>query len=403
MFMPQNGVQVAIATNQLLANLIPLQVLQPAVCWLLVSESMAKSIDVFGELVEKKCPDTQLVIREGLPDAGAEKILDFLLSEDEAIKQAHPEMAVDYNATGGTKLMAIIAYQVFSSDPANRVLYASTERNEIEVVEPQSEAPIAIELANDEETYLLAYGLIRRKADSDNPVWRETAQSRKTLTYYLAKNCQRYGNAFSLINGAASRCEKSGTKHQPVTKIWGEAKALLNRLNDESLLQWSAHEPSQIYFHDRAYLTYLSGGWLEEYVWITAQACGFDELSAGRDITTREEAKKNIRNELDCVITHNNRLLVIECKSGRFGLNDQKDSDILNKLESLGRRAGGVMGSALLVSAQPLNRVNKGRNQTIYTAERAKLMGVAVLEEQHVSALQNWLETWRDTGHFPSN
>ena len=399
--MTQTGVHVAIATNQLLANLIPLQVLQPAVCWLLVSESMAKSIDVFGELVEKKCPNTQLMLRHGLPDAGAEKILEFLLCEDEAIKQAHPELSVDYNATGGTKLMAIIAYQVFSSDPANRVLYASTERNEIEVVEPQGKAPIAIELANDEETYLLAYGLIRRKADSDNALWRETAESRKTLTNHLAKNCQRYGNAFSLMNGAASRCQKSGEKRQSLKSTWRAVNELLSRFSEETFIQWSANEPTQIYFHDRAYLTYLSGGWLEEYVWITAQACGFEELSAGRDITTREEAKKNIRNELDCVITHNNRLLVIECKSGQFGHDDQKDSDILNKLESLGRRAGGVMGSALLVSAQPLNRVNK-KNQTVYTAERAKVMGMAVLEEKNISALQRWLETWRDTGHFPT-
>lgn len=51
-------------------------------------------------------------------------------------------------------------------------------------------------------------------------------------------------------------------------------------------------------------------------------------MKAGVEFTDMAQRGEEVRNELDCVAAHRNRLLSIECKTGKMGLNSEKDAGI---------------------------------------------------------------------------
>ncbi|MEI8650387.1 DUF1887 family CARF protein [Paraglaciecola sp. Hal342] len=60
-----------------------------------------------------------------------------------------------------------------------------------------------------------------------------------------------------------------------------------------------------------------------------------------------QATNKPASNEFDLACCHNNQLLVVECKALAF--NDEvKGQDIVNKIEALKSKAGGVYGKSLL-------------------------------------------------------
>ncbi len=101
---------------------------------------------------------------------------------------------------------------------------------------------------------------------------------------------------------------------------------------------------------------YLGGGWMEHYALWIVRDNGAEESEAGVNVIWQDgDQQSRPPNELDVVAVHRNRMLLIECKTARFGNNDVKDQEILNRLESLGRNAGGLFGKAVLLSARKMN------------------------------------------------
>ena len=64
---------------------------------------------------------------------------------------------------------------------------------------------------------------------------------------------------------------------------------------------------------------------------------------------------------MDALAVHRNRLIAIECKTLRFGRDRTKDADIMYKLDSLSKRAGGLMHERLILSARTLDDVSTAR------------------------------------------
>lgn len=94
-------------------------------------------------------------------------------------------------------------------------------------------------------------------------------------------------------------------------------------------------------------------------------------------------------NEFDLLAVDDNRLLLVECKTGRLDAGEQA---VATRLDSLGRNAGGLFGSILLVSARELPETMKGRCQSL---------GIRFLERRAISDFTNWIAHWRDAGSLP--
>ena len=137
---------------------------------------------------------------------------------------------------------------------------------------------------------------------------------------------------------------------------------------------------------------YLQGGWLEEYVYLIASDIGFKEVYCGVTMTDDSKSKADIRNEMDVVVCHDNRLLFIECKTSRM----DKEADIIYKLDALGTQAGGIMSSKLLVSAQPLTYTNKD-GKTVNALARAQSYKIKTCAADEVANLRDLLLGWKKT------
>ena len=85
-------------------------------------------------------------------------------------------------------------------------------------------------------------------------------------------------------------------------------------------------------------------------------------------------------NEIDVVIAHHNRMMVVECKSG---LTEKSGQDISNKLSILSQNLGGHYGKGLLVLAQEPNE---------HMLARCAQYKIEVVEPKHLPTLTHILK-----------
>lgn len=394
--MTKTSVHLLIVTGQTQANLIPVLQLKPDIIALAVSDTMRSNADNFIKLLKNIAGynDKAIIRYDHVADVGLKTIEEKAMDIAVDLQESYPGCALTYHAAGGTKLMTLGFCEVFRSD-GNQILYTDTEHGRIEVVHPKHQPPIAIKSVLDIDTYLQSLGKQYRNSAGDD--WRRQAGQRKALTKWLAERVEPLDNFWSVINGmvASAMAESAHGApaaiarpqqqfNQPPRGLWLEALAKITELK---LCQWDATKPETLYFHDVAGAQYLGGQWLEEYVWHIACDLKPDDVKANVEFTEMAVPRDDIRNELDCVIVHQNRLLMIECKTVNFNKSADKNADILYKLESLGHRAGGLYGTKWLVSARPLDEANE---------KRAREYAIKIITGTALKDLKKTLTMWME-------
>lgn len=275
--------------------------------------------------------------------------------------------------------MTLGFYEVFRASK-HTVLYCDMAHNEIETVYPERQPAKKIESVLDICSALLSMGQTYRKNADQS--WEIRADERKELTKWLANNSEKLSDGFfGTLNGMVQQAIKR-TKRGEVNKIeypkqtfkfrvGKDWRSALGKMDLHHVCQWEANKAGTIYFDSIEGAEYIGGQWLEEYVWHIAKDLEAEEVMANVEFAESGALKGDIRNEMDCIIAHNNRLLFIECKTISFNRSETKNTDIVYKLESLGHRAGGLFSTAWLVSANPLDdatlkRANEYKINVIY-------------------------------------
>jgi hypothetical protein len=238
------------------------------------------------------------------------------------------------------------------------------------------------------ETYLAVYGLTLRKSASADPIWQAHANERKSLSKWLAQQAARLDHFFRKMNSAVREAldRKGEALIQPVqpfvirSAIESEA---LEKICAAALVQQP--EMNAIAFESSDGARFLGGLWLEEYAWHIVKDENPYRVSCNVTGTWEGGRHQASRNEFDLLALHQNRLLVIECKTRRFGQSEENDADILYKLESLGRNAGGLFGRTLLLSARPLND---------NVRSRAASQNINVIEAGELKNLRKYVQNW---------
>lgn len=386
---------VCLVSVQLPANLIPALMDRPDRVVLLVSEDMAMQAERLRRMLADRGMPVDL--RQGLPSSGMAALRDYATEVASSLEGADGRVVL--NATGGNKLMALAFVDVFRDLlPGTEVIYTDTEHGCVENLTDREHPTRMMEEVLDIPTYLAAYGMTYRSAQSGEDAWLVRVEGRKPLTKWFAEHAKSLEPFFGVMNGLANsaleRAENSGgfaarqTFRQAPAGEWRKA---MQRIAEEQfgLVDWDGR--AEVIFRNVDAARYLGGGWLEEYAWHVVHDEHPHDVRANV-VGTWESGSRQApgRNEFDLLAVHHNRMLVVECKTGVME-EAQREANILYKLESLGRNAGGRFGQMWLVSLRSLGEEARSR---------ARAQGIAVFEGEGARGLRDAVRHWMAGGHL---
>lgn len=383
---PDSTHHICLISAHLPANLIPVLSERPACVHLVVSDDMK----AMGQRFRKLLADHAIVceLHEGVPGTGLTELREYAENLVLQLTDQAPEARLVLNATGGTKLMALAFVEAFRQTDAE-IVYTDTGRDRLESLTDRQQPVRELAHVLTVPVYLAAYGLTLRSAASDDDEWRAGAERRKALSKWLGQHAAELGDFLGVLNHRAQLALTGNGKTlaSPEQRLdglphgrWREA---LGQFAEAGLLAWSGAE--RIVFPDADAARYCGGHWLEEYVWHLAGDERPDDVRAGVVGTWEGDRHQPSRNEFDLLAVHANRMLVIECKTVRFGRDLDSDTDLLYKLDSLGRNAGGLFGKVMLVSARSLSQTAR---------ERARTNHVSVIEAAGLKHLRQSIRDW---------
>ncbi len=378
------NIHICLISNQLLANYIPILMLKPDHVCLISTESMKRSrmTQRFEKMLDaKKIPYETY---ENMPSVNMPQIHEYALEVIDKIQTKHPNASLILNITGGTKLMSQGFSDIMMAEDA-QFIYTDTQHNNLEYL-PASDkkAPDPLKSVLKIADYLQANGANYKQALSEKQDWLQTINQRKKITKEIAQQAEPLAAFLGAINRVANEAFSTGTLTQKLNNsprgLW---RTMLQRYHDAGLIDWQGD--TQITFKTDDAARYLGGVWLEEYVYHIAADAKPDDVQSSVKISW--EKSKSTHNELDVLLVHNNRMLVIECKTMRFGRegNEQKDADVLYKIDSLGDTLKGLYGEMWLVSAREPN------NEML---DRAKDRHITIIAPHELKTLRNKIQQW---------
>ncbi|HWO99023.1 MAG TPA: DUF1887 family CARF protein [Methylococcus sp.] len=367
------AIQVALVSDQPTPNLTPVldPAFRPRALMLVVSPDKRTQARWLAEALR----DTGVAVEEWpIDDAwNIEHIRDRLL--DLVIHLDGQSMAL--NVTGGTKPMAIAAYEVFRDHAP--IFYVHPETDHLVWLHHPDQPP-SRDLADRVklDRFLLAHGASVTGKGSALGV----PEHLRALTAELIRGIADYQKALATLNWYAQSAEGRLLSDPIKADVWRDPafQTLLDRFIHAGILHV---EEQRLRFPDEDSRFYANGGWLESHVWgICLQLkkeTGIQDIARGVKVKRNTQGNKKPGNELDIVFLRNNRLHVIECKTRRF--DDPPDgasrgAEALYKLDALADLFGGLKAKALLVSYRTLNETDRQRARQhrveIYDGEKLK-------------------------------
>jgi hypothetical protein len=267
------------------------------------------------------------------------------------------------NVTGGTKIMAFAAFEVFR-EMERPIIYVDTQDRWIEQLSPAKKR-IPFKSVIKVKPYLSSYG---QDITEDNTDY-ERVNSHRAIARELINGIERYEQAIGTMNWYAAPLRELRTipvevciREQDLK--YSAFKQLLSLFKDNGIIDYWR---DCVVFASPADIDFVSGGWLEEYVFDVVSGLSPTDVKMGVKVKWDQKGPKPTVNEYDVVSTFNNRLFLIECKTKRFlpKLSEGSDRELSNetiyKLESLKEAAGGLYGKGMLVSYRELTDEQKKR------------------------------------------
>ena len=364
---------ICIVSDQRLANVIPILQLEPEYVTLVVSDDMKPISEQLKSFLKIYRKNTTVIEKTGLPTDSIESIQEFCLNLITDLKDQLPNTELIYNVTGGSKLMAI-AFMQFAKD-FDDIIYTDTATHHILRIKEMPSSAVDMISVLDINSYFKAQGKTVRDIKSDVASQIDIIKKRLKVTNYLAKNAEVLEHFIGEINQKVkSAVEERNNKivitqpqqqfNQPVKKQKFELLQLFKELD---IIQWDESSPQKFYLHRTDTIRYLTGEWLEEYAYFCAVNSGADYIGWSVQFTDDSEPKADIRNELDVVVLHNNVVLIIECKTMKFGFNANKDSNTIYQMDSI-KKGAGTFAKSVLLSARPLDHETKAGKQVAVEA-----------------------------------
>lgn len=253
---------------------------------------------------------------------------------------------VALNVTGGTKVMAMAAQDVFR-EAGNPVFYVNVENDSVLRLD-RGEAPHVLPTKIKLKEYLESHGyLVANKVQRP-----DVLSDERDFLNRLAYESEHLSRAFGRLNFLAQQAKGTLTATLDANdRDNSKLGQLIGMFSDTGRLK--VEGGNLLFLHDEN-RKFVNGGWLEHLVYQSvaqlSHKLGLSDYAVGLEVIFPDG---KTRNELDVAILHRNTLHLIECKTANFfapngRTEETSGTDALYKLDAL-RDMGGVRTKALLI------------------------------------------------------
>ena len=286
------------------------------------------------------------------------------------------------NVTGGTKLMAICAQELFRTY-SHPVFYVDIDTDRVIFIDGEK-APIKLQERIKLENYIRTYGYsFKENTCSESGITKE----QKDICEQLVGRVEEWSEAIGTLNRFASQAEKTNSllcDIDPKSLSETGFLSLLKQFKGTQILSYDEASRKIKFFSEQTRM-FCNGGWLELYVNSKLNTLKGKGLLQDKPHLNLEIQSGETKNELDIAFMAHNRLHIVECKTKNFTGKNARDvgSDALYKLDSLSGL--GSIGKTMLVSYRELRAAD---------INRAKALRIEVVHYVELRLLQERLDRW---------
>lgn len=309
-------------SRQAMANVIPVFMFKPDNVILFATPEEKKTANHLQKLFESKN-----IRVDRVDDLDAYDYLNFKKCIYQKLESTNDEVWL--NVTGGTKLMALAAYEAFA-EKNKKIIYCNTDRNQIIHLFPRLfTEKFNLDLSIDDYLKSHGYDLISAKTS-------------------FVKN--EFFDLFSLLESQNLLTKFSDflDKYRSETGSENPVKTYIVKSNKIFKIQKTTS--NVVLFVNQTTFKYdddkfLKGDWLEYFMLYSLK-----KQRIIPQVGVKIISETNVENEIDIVFIKDYQLYLISCKSGK---NSDSNKDIY-EIETLRNIAGGTYGRAFLFTAKDL-------------------------------------------------
>ncbi|MCZ4279557.1 DUF1887 family CARF protein [Kiloniella laminariae] len=303
------------------------------------------------------------------------------------------KLSVALNASGGSKALSLAAVSVFMRNSLP-VFLVDARNDRLVWLSGEEKGTFDIPDKADLEDVFASNGF---RIIGPVPVRHSIKPKLLRLGERMAKNVTAFARVMGPFNGYVSRAKDEGGVYRagPVSHKMRENAdfhRMVDYFCDTGLLSWQGHH---LVFRGLEAARFLRGGWFEFYAYAVIDQLRQDwardnypvqigDLASGVNI----EAPTGSRNEIDVAFLCNNRLYLIECKTGYFDEDAHPTgpaSTMLYKLDWLGD-IGAPVSKTAIFSYRPIPEHDRSR---------ARQMNIDVIAGgTEILQLREFLEQW---------
>jgi Domain of unknown function (DUF1887) len=390
--MTTHHTHLCLVSAQATPNLLPVldEAWRPVRVVLAASGPMQANAKAISDVLKTKVPGLRVDLLN-LPNAydyGAlsDTFLDFLAE--------HPGDDIALNVTGGTKLMAVAAQEVFRAE-GKPVFYVNVETDEVIVIGgSRASQPLQPKLRVPELLRAHGYSVTAHGTPS-------VTREQRDLTAKLIDHVESAGRALGQLNALASEARDRPPFKVDLTPAQLDSRQLdmvLNLLKDAGLIKRGAHS---ITFVNEDARFFANGGWLEVHAFELLQSlrgqmggsanlAGLSDVVMGLRVGFDDgRARDRDKNEIDVAFLYRNTLHLIECKTANLAQagtsGDDKATEAIYKMESL-LKLGGLRTKGMILDY-------RGQlNASPANLERAKQAHIEIVAGRQLKDLKGHIQ-----------
>lgn len=330
------SILVCLVSQQAMANVIPALELRPEKVVLLSTSREINTAENIKKVLDSAGIETE-IFHDLISPYNLDKIKLIIRKLFDEYKDD-----ITLNVTGGTKTMAISAFEIFK-EKNKPVIYYDPEHHSIMSLTTGSEQQ-KVKYKIDIKSYLSSYGykILKEETNSGRAELKEKFFSGFDETRFIEFSLfLDYIRKSYQLNETRINRSITGftfTKNYDVVRIIDD--------KSEEFLQFEL-------------LNFNYGDWLEDFFYLKLKKENYDDVKYAVKFESN-----GVRNEIDIMATKDCKLYLYSCKSGKSEQKDLMEIDILRKL------AGGIFGKAFFLSSSVLAE---------WSIQRAKMLNVNLL------------------------
>lgn len=386
--MPAHHTHLCLVSAQATPTLLPLldERWRPQRVVLACSPEMKKAANDLLSVIQTRGAGLQIELLE-LPGAYA---YDDLITVFEKFLDVNEEVDVALNVTGGTKLMAVAAQEMFRA-AGKAVFYVNVETDEIiQIGEKSAAQPLQAKLKVHEMLKAHGHPFLSQLKPS-------VTRDQRDLAARLIDHVASSGRALGVFNAMARQARDH---HLRVTLH--PKDAVSPQLTDIIALFEDAKQLTQkdnvLHFASEDARKFANGGWLEHHVYeclneLRARHTSLSDVALSVKLAFSDQrgskGDPNDKNELDVAFLYRHTLHIIECKTANLGAigatEESKATEALYKMESL-MKLGGLRTKGMIVDYRDAF-ANSDANR-----QRAKEAGIEIVSGHQLRNLKGTLQ-----------